>query len=62
LFNEQTKTRIFGEKTYHLYKTLYTRDQVEWKENWLRKRGYEFKVFSDNGSFDIYTYPKVNGR
>ena len=63
MVDEQEKTKVFGDKEYHFYKTVFTRDQTELKQIWLRKRGYEFKVFtnSDNG-FDIFTYPKVVGK
>jgi hypothetical protein len=58
----ETRDKVFGDKTYHFYRTVYTRDAVELKERWLRKRGLEFKIFQDGNKFDIYTYPEVIGR
>lgn len=55
-----TREKVFGNKTYHFYQTVTTRDMIERKERWLMKRGYEFKVFTNGGQFDIYTYPPVS--
>jgi hypothetical protein len=61
---QKEKIQTFGNKDYHFYKTVYTRDQTELRQVWLRKRGYEFKIFNNGGDegFDIYTYPRVSGR
>jgi hypothetical protein len=52
--------KLFGNKTYHYYRTVYTRDALAIKERYLRKRGYEFKLYVHDGKFDIYTYPEVS--
>ena len=53
------KDKVIGNKTYHFYRSVYTRDAVAIKERWMRKRGLEFKIYQDGGRFDIYTYPAV---